>query len=59
MTAAKDGGKIVLTWRSSDDDILSISDKGMLSALRAGTAELTAVTQSGKSATIEVHVRED
>ena len=56
---ARDGGKIVLTWRSSDDDILSISDKGMMSARKAGTAELTAVTQSGKSATIEVHVRED
>ena len=46
-----------LTWESSDEAIVSISDNGMLSAKSGGDAQLTVTTESGRKFVVEVHVK--
>ena len=51
------GKGAALRWESSDESIISISEKGMMSAKSEGDARLTASTGNGKAMTIEMHVR--
>ena len=44
-------------WKSSDVTVASVSEQGMLSAVSAGTATLTATTEDGRSAVLEVQVK--
>lgn len=53
------GKGAVLNWKSSNENVLSINEKGMMSAVDEGTAELTAMTENGKSMTIKMHVLEN
>ena len=45
-----------LTWKSSDAKIASVDQSGLITAVKKGTATITAETASGKSATMEVTV---
>lgn len=45
-----------LTWKSSDAKIASVDQSGLVTAVKKGTATITAETASGKSATMEVTV---
>ena len=49
----------LFTWESSDPEIASIDKKGMLSALKAGSINLTLTTPKGKKTTINVNVVDD
>ena len=46
----------LFTWKSSAEDIISISGKGMLCGKSAGDAVLTVTTPGGKQVSINVHV---
>ena len=51
------GKGTLLSWKSSDETVISISEKGLLSAVNEGEAKLTVSSKNGKTATIEVHVK--
>ena len=51
------GGSSAITWASDSADIASVDAKGGVKALRAGTAEITASTYNGLTATCVVTVR--
>ena len=45
-----------LTWASSDDSVVTVTEAGMLKAVAAGTTSLVATAADGKSATVAVTV---
>jgi uncharacterized protein YjdB len=46
-----------VTWSSSDDDIATVDDNGLVTAVSAGTAKITVITHSGfRTATAEITV---
>ena len=45
-----------LTWKSSDTDVATVSEKGIVSAVDSGTAKITVTTYNGKKATCNVTV---
>ncbi|MDE6522521.1 MAG: Ig-like domain-containing protein, partial [Muribaculaceae bacterium] len=45
-----------VTWTSSDEAVASVSDKGVVTAVKAGTATITATSANGKTATCTVTV---
>lgn len=45
-----------IQWESTDDNIISINDKGFITATGGGKAIITASTSNGKSASIELSV---
>ena len=47
----------LLTWKSSDENIITITKKGTIRAHKPGDAILTLSDKTGRSATIEVHVK--
>lgn len=47
-----------VTWKSSDDSILSVSTTGEITAKKSGTAEISATTSNGKTSTIKISVKE-
>ena len=49
----------LITWESSDYSILSVNDQGLVRAVGYGTATVTAVTQNGLTASVEITVYED
>jgi len=46
------------TWSSSDPSVLSVSNTGVLTGLRQGTATITLTTAAGVSDSIKVYVRQ-
>ena len=46
----------VVTFSTSDDKILTVSDTGLVRGVNYGTATITATTDSGKSTSIEITV---
>lgn len=48
-----------VTWKSSDDSILSVSTTGEITAKKSGTAEITATSSNGKVSTIKISVKEE
>ena len=50
LTSAK------LTWKSSDDSIVSVDENGRITGLKAGTAIITVTSKNGKTATLKVTV---
>ena len=45
-----------LTWKSSDDSIVSVDEYGNIKGLKAGTAIITVTSKNGKTASIKVTV---
>lgn len=48
----------VILWKSSDETILSITQKGEIEALKAGTVEVSAIGSNNKSDTVSLTVKE-
>ncbi len=46
-----------VTWSSSDSSVASVDQSGKVSALKSGTATITATTSNGKSSSCEVIVK--
>lgn len=46
----------IITWRSSDETIATVSDNGTITAIAAGNATITATATSGTSASCELTV---
>lgn len=45
-----------ITWTSSDESVVTVSDKGVVKAIAHGSAVITAKTTNGKTCTYEVKV---
>ncbi len=50
------GGDATVTWRSSDDAVAAVSESGMVTANKTGTAVITAETGSGLTADCRITV---
>lgn len=48
-----------ITWKSSDDNIATISSSGEIVAKKAGTVEITACSSNGKTNTIKINIKEE
>ena len=50
-----------VTWKSSDENVVTVSETGLMTAVNSGTATVTlqSVANPSKKATIEVHVTDD
>lgn len=48
-----------ITWKSSDDSIVTVSSTGKITAKKSGTAEITATSSNGKVSTIKINVKEE
>ena len=46
----------IVSWTSSDDNVMSVSNSGLVTALRAGNATITATTEGGVTATYTITV---
>ena len=46
-----------MTWSSSDNAIATVNEEGLVKAIAAGTATITATSSNGKTATCEVTVK--
>lgn len=53
-----DGSASALTWRSSDDTVVSVDGEGVLQAVGPGTATVAVLTFNGKESTCKVVVLE-
>ena len=51
------GSASALTWRSSNSGVASVNDKGMVTALKKGTATITVRTFNGLKAKVKVMVK--
>lgn len=49
--------KAKLTWTSSDETVVTVSPKGVIKALKKGTATVTVKTDNGKAAKISITVK--
>ena len=47
-----------VTWTSSNNEIASVSDSGLVTGKKVGTVTITATTKNNKQATIEIEVKE-
>lgn len=50
--------KAELSWNTSDEEVIFISDRGLLTARGTGTARLTVTMEEGKQASVGVRVLE-
>ena len=48
--------KAIVSWTSSDDNVMSVSNTGLVTAERAGNATITAKTEGGVTATYTITV---
>lgn len=48
-----------VTWKSSDENIATISSSGKIIAKKAGTVEITATSSNGKTNTIKINIKEE
>ena len=48
--------RAIVSWTSSDDNVMSVTSDGLVKALRAGKATITATTEGGVTATYEITV---
>ena len=48
--------KAIVSWTSSDDNVMSVSNTGLVTAERAGNATITATTEGGVTATYIITV---
>jgi hypothetical protein len=58
LTAIVSGSRVVATWQTSDSGVLRVSGGGQITAMKVGTAVITA-TRDGMSASVTVHVVPD
>ena len=49
--------KTKLTWSSSNKKVATVSSKGVVKAVKAGTAKITVKTSNGKKAIIKINVK--
>ena len=54
-----DGARSKLTWRSSRKSVAKVSSKGVVTAVKRGTATITVRTANGKKASVKVKVVKD
>lgn len=47
-----------VTWKSKNDDVVSVNSEGEITALKAGTAIITVKTANGKTDTLTIAVNE-
>lgn len=47
-----------ITWKTGDESIATISTIGEITAKKAGTVEITAITTNGKTNTIKINIKE-
>ena len=47
-----------LTWSSSDENIVTVTETGEITAKKAGIADITAASSNGKTSTIKINVKE-
>lgn len=45
-----------ITWESSDDEVATVSDNGLVTAISEGTAEITAIANGGTNVSDTCHV---
>ena len=50
------GAKTTLTWFSSNEEVATVTDKGVVKAVKKGTATITVKTANGKKATCKITV---
>ena len=56
----KDATNQKVTWKSSDSDVADVDQEGLVAAVKAGKATITATTEDGKkTATCAITVKED
>lgn len=48
-----------LSWKTSDENVISISDRNLLTARAAGTAKLIVITEKGRQISVDVRVLDD
>ncbi len=48
-----------ITWKSSNDSIVTVSTTGKITAKKPGTAKITATSSNGKVSTIKISVKEE
>ena len=51
--------KDFISWTSSDENVLTVSEDGLVTAVGAGTATITATTVNGLTATCEITVNKE
>ena len=47
-----------LTWSSSDENIVTVTETGEITAKKAGIADITVASANGKTSTIKINVKE-
>lgn len=47
-----------ITWKSSNEEIVTVTENGEITAKQSGTVEITASTKNGKTNTVKVTIKE-
>lgn len=57
-TATRDGKAVSVTWKSSDEKIATVDEKGVITAVGKGTVTITATPEDGSPASVVIKVKE-